>query len=175
MYSDQIRFQPPQKTAPNPQVPNSGKPIHIMRKVIYFLHLSGFFSLPNYYKQPWKNQWHRYYSNFIVFTLQCFALSVTLAILIYSIQEFNEFSEKFVDALLCATCIYGLFYLRGHLQQFVDMLDIIEQFVGSHRCNPIVANVIMIEEKVMLFAYGFVAFLIIIGNEKITIFKCTPL
>ncbi|KAI5696049.1 hypothetical protein M8J75_007385 [Diaphorina citri] len=67
---------------------------HILRRFLHSLHMFGFLSLPNFYQDPRKTQWHRYYSNVVVTTLFLHNVSTTSALFVYCVHDLGDFFEK---------------------------------------------------------------------------------
>ncbi|KAI5705982.1 hypothetical protein M8J75_003755 [Diaphorina citri] len=122
---------------------------HTLRKFINLMHAGGLISLPNMYKEVWKNQVHRYYSWFVVFMMVTHVVSVNLSLFIYSVHDLGEFCERFFETLLQTTSFMELCHLKFNLHKFLELLDCFEWYHRHHQTNSVIVKLQRKQEKIL--------------------------
>ncbi|KAI5722991.1 hypothetical protein M8J76_016582 [Diaphorina citri] len=146
---------------------------HILRRFLHSLHMFGFLSLPNFYQDPRKTQWHRYYSNVVVTTLFLHNVSTTSALFVYCVHDLGDFFEKVFEGLACVICAVDVFYLRWNLAQFLALLDSFEEFALRHARNPTLVSLKRREKNVLRLVRVVMA-LSVIGLNLLPLLPKSP-
>ncbi|KAI5724956.1 hypothetical protein M8J77_009297 [Diaphorina citri] len=113
---------------------------HILRTYMHYMHLCGLLCLPNFYRDPRKNSWHRVYSGAVLSLLGVYSVSITASLVLFAVNDLGEFCERLYEVLCVYICLLDLFFMRWNMDKYMDIVDIFETFERSHASNAILTR-----------------------------------
>ncbi|XP_026680295.1 uncharacterized protein LOC103510458 [Diaphorina citri] len=141
---------------------------------MHYMHLCGLLCLPNFYRDPRKNSWHRVYSGAVLSLLGVYSVSITASLVLFAVNDLGEFCERLYEVLCVYICLLDLFFMRWNMDKYMDIVDIFETFERSHASNAILTRFQRTLKRI-LRVFFVVIFAMIAGlNRGMSIPQCVP-
>ncbi|KAI5749184.1 hypothetical protein M8J76_005306 [Diaphorina citri] len=111
---------------------------HAWKSILKVAHIMGLISLPHFYKEPWKNVAHSYYSTGVSILMLVGTMSLLVNTLFYSIRDVAELCERSIETVLVLVYILESVYLKLNLTKFLRIADFFEAVCIYHTKNQVV-------------------------------------
>ncbi|KAI5753807.1 hypothetical protein M8J77_003488 [Diaphorina citri] len=111
---------------------------HAWKSILKVAHIMGLISLPDFYKEPWKNVAHSYYSTGVNMLMLVGTMSLLVNTLFYSIRDVAELCERSIETVLLLIYTCESVYLKLNLTKFLRIVDFFEAVCIYHTKNQVV-------------------------------------
>ncbi|KAL1453213.1 hypothetical protein WDU94_007378 [Cyamophila willieti] len=145
--------------------------VQTIKQYLELLHVCGFLYLPDYHKERWKNQLHRYLANvnYIVLCGGMFLCYVNL--FVNTSKDITFFCDQFFTLTLMTLVWVEVWIVNRNVKQFLQFFDFFETLETIHSENQVVSNLRKWERKLLLTASSLAAFVLTL---EVTIFQFFP-
>ncbi|KAL1453579.1 hypothetical protein WDU94_009910 [Cyamophila willieti] len=121
------------------------------------MHVCGVLRLPQYYKDPWKTQFHRYYRACNLGITGVSTTSMCINLFMNTRKNLPLFCANFFVISIIIMILGVLYYANAKVETFLKILDLSETLENFHSDNKAVTSLRTMEKKIILVGLVTVA------------------